>query len=165
MEDYEALGEDAPWSDYSDFITKIVIEDGVTSIGDNAFAVCENLTEIEIPESVTAIGESAFLDCEALETVIYTGSEEQWAEIEIDEGNEPLLKARLVIADILLGDVNRDGKVNGTDTNLIFRYVCGLEDFTEEEMKAADVNRDGKVNGTDTNLVFRYVSDVIDSLG
>ena len=67
--------------------------------------------------------------------------------------------------DILLGDVNSDGKVNGTDTNLIFRYVSGTAEFTDEQLKAADVNGDGKVNGTDTNLVFRFVSGTIDSLG
>ena len=157
--------ESAPWSEYTSLITKIVVEDGVTSIGDNAFAACENLTEIEIPATVTSIGDNAFSGCEALETVTYTGSEEQWNEIEIGAGNETFEESDVVIADILLGDVNGDGKVNGTDTNLIFRHVSGTTELTGDQLKAADVNGDGKINGTDTNLVFRFVSGTLDTLG
>ena len=157
--------EAAPWSEYTALIAKVIVEDGVTSIGDNAFAACENLTEIEIPETVTEIGDNAFTGCEALETVTYAGSEEQWNDIEIGEGNESLEESEIVTTDILLGDVNGDGKVNGTDTNLIFRHVSGTTELNGDQRKAADVNGDGKVNGTDTNLVFRFVSGVIDSLG
>ena len=156
--------EAAPWSDYNALIAKVIIEDGVTSIGSNAFAACTSLTEIEIPETVTAIGDSAFSGCEALETITYAGSEGQWNKIEIGEGNEPLEENEVQV-DILLGDVNGDGKVNGTDTNLIFRHVSGTTELSGNQLKAADVNGDGKVNGTDTNLVFRFVSGTIDSLG
>lgn len=45
-------------------IETVVIEDGVTSIGDYAFFNCSNLTRISIAESVTRIGESAFRNCE-----------------------------------------------------------------------------------------------------
>ncbi len=65
---------------------------------------------------------------------------------------------------VLLGDVNNDGAVTGTDTNLIFRHVSGTQDFTDEQMKAADMNGDGAVTGTDTNLVFRLVSGALDIL-
>ena len=157
--------ESAPWGEYTALIAKVIVKDGVTSIGDNAFAACENLKEIEIPETVTAIGDNAFSGCEALETITYTGSEEQWDEIEIGAGNETFTESEVVIADILLGDVNGDGKVNGTDTNLIFRHVSGTTELSGDQLKAADVNGDGKINGTDTNLVFRFVSGTLDKLG
>lgn len=42
------------------------ILDGVTTIGDNAFASCEKLINIEIPESVSEIGTQAFSSCRGL---------------------------------------------------------------------------------------------------
>ena len=41
-------------------IKSVIIEDGVTSIGDYAFYFCYNMTSITIPDSVTSIGDSAF---------------------------------------------------------------------------------------------------------
>ena len=46
---------DAPWYDYYESIEKVVISDGVESIGRNAFYFCVKLTEVELPDSVTAI--------------------------------------------------------------------------------------------------------------
>lgn len=40
--------------------------DSVVSIGEYAFAGCENLTDITIPDSVTSIGEAAFDQCKSL---------------------------------------------------------------------------------------------------
>ena len=42
---------------------KLVIPEGVTSIGDGAFMNCTDLTSIAIPYSVTSIGMCAFWDC------------------------------------------------------------------------------------------------------
>ena len=50
-------------------VTSIVIEEGVTSIGDYAFENCDNLTSITIPGNVESIGESAFYSCDNLTDV------------------------------------------------------------------------------------------------
>ena len=39
-----AMGDDQPWSSYKSEITSVVIENGVTSIGNYAFTGCGNLT-------------------------------------------------------------------------------------------------------------------------
>ena len=44
-------------------LKRVIIPDGVTSIGDKAFAECEVLERITIPDSVTSIGEEAFHYC------------------------------------------------------------------------------------------------------
>ena len=44
-------------------VSKIVIEEGVTSIGDNAFARTIFMKEAVIPNSVTTIGKAAFQGC------------------------------------------------------------------------------------------------------
>lgn len=48
---------------------RVVIPEGVTKIGDEAFYRCKRLFEITIPNSVTSIGDSAFSECENLMSV------------------------------------------------------------------------------------------------
>lgn len=55
MEVYE-VPEDVPWAANILDIKKVIIEDGVTSIGDWAFFGAENLEEVVLAKSVTAIG-------------------------------------------------------------------------------------------------------------
>ena len=52
----------APWEVHNSNITTVVIQSGVTSIGDYAFYSCYNLTDISIPKSVRSIGEYSFSD-------------------------------------------------------------------------------------------------------
>lgn len=83
----------APWFEYRRNITTVVIDAGVTSIGDYAFfrcigienvfipntvksigewafTYCSEITAIALPNSINAIGEGAFYGCNAFERVI-----------------------------------------------------------------------------------------------
>ena len=76
----------------------VVIPDGVTGIGDNAFFYCSSLTSIEIPASVTSIGNSAFSGCDSLTGItipanvtsigsgVISGCS-SLAEIQVEDGN------------------------------------------------------------------------------
>ena len=59
-----------PWDAYRGKIKHIVIEDGVTSIGKNAFSNLLNVTSLSIGSDVTSIGENAFYHCPLLEQVV-----------------------------------------------------------------------------------------------
>ena len=59
----------APWYPNHTQITTIIIANGVTTIGNGAFAECSNLTSVTIPNSVTIIENGAFFDCSNLDTV------------------------------------------------------------------------------------------------
>lgn len=61
MADYAGAGYQ-PWSNYEEYISSVIIENGVTSIGDYAFSGC-NLTSVTIPDGVTSIGGYAFSSC------------------------------------------------------------------------------------------------------
>ena len=64
----------SPWYANKDKIESVVIEDGVTSIGANAFDGCSGLTSITIPSSVTSIGEGAFEGCSGLTSITIPSS-------------------------------------------------------------------------------------------
>ena len=93
MADYEC---EAPWTPYRDEITKLVVSDGCTSLGDLAFAnlmlltdvslpetverignncfwACTALPAIDLPDGLTVLGEQAFAECSALESVVVPG--------------------------------------------------------------------------------------------
>ena len=59
-----------------------------------------------------------------------------------------------------VGDINSDGKVNGSDAAVLSRYTSGWAGYDKKikNMDAADINRDGKVNGQDAAFLARYSS-------
>ncbi len=73
MTDYTD-SSNAPWYAYRTVILDVIIEDGVTTVGDYAFYCCTTLTSIAVPKSVTRIGGSAFLGCYGLTSVTIPGS-------------------------------------------------------------------------------------------
>ncbi len=72
MYDYFDSNDSAPWR-YSG-VKRIIIGDGVTTIGNSAFNSCSSLTSVTIPNSVTAIGWSAFSGCSSLTSVTIPNS-------------------------------------------------------------------------------------------
>ena len=62
----------APWYGYD--IKRIIIGDGITTIGDNVFSDCSSLTSVTIPNSVTTIGGYAFYNCSELTSVTIPNS-------------------------------------------------------------------------------------------
>ena len=66
---YFYVYDSAPWFGNGDLVTTVVIEEGVSTIGDFAFDSFNNLTNIIIPNSVTTIGEYAFKHCTSLTSI------------------------------------------------------------------------------------------------
>ena len=59
-------------------LEKIEIPSSVTSIGINTFRKCKSLGKIEIPSSVTSIGKYAFLECSNLTNINVEGNSENY---------------------------------------------------------------------------------------
>lgn len=68
MYDYSSSYTTVPWNAQKSRITSVVIEDGVTSIGDSAFEDCSALKSVSGMEGVTSLGEWAFYKCTSLES-------------------------------------------------------------------------------------------------
>ena len=100
---YDYRDEDSPFCSNGE-INTVIIEDGVTSIGDAAFDGCAGLDEIVIPNSVASIGEIAFngcyrmgeiaisagvasigswafYGCDSLTDILYGGSKKAWSSL------------------------------------------------------------------------------------
>lgn len=69
MQDYDPAFEAPPWVVYHGAVRSIVVEEGISSIGDYAFAGFESLTNVILPQSLTRIGEKSFANCVGMYTV------------------------------------------------------------------------------------------------
>ena len=166
--------------------TSYSVPNGVKHIGEHAFQRCRNLENIEIcyglvdvdwyafygctslkmitiPSSVTRIGHSAFELCDNLTVVIFSGTEEQWVIIEIDEGNEYLANAKIIYTTenevhYLVGDANCDDKINVKDATEIQKAAAELLTLSELGKVSADVDDNGRVNVKDATAIQKYVA-------
>ena len=71
------------------------VPNNIKDIEYGAFQGSVNLSSIVIPNSVTSIQNWAFDACNSLNTVYYSGSEEQWNKIEFFNGNDCLTNATI----------------------------------------------------------------------
>lgn len=63
--------------------------------------------------------------------------------------------------DVIYGDANGDGRINGKDYGVLLQYLNGWDVKISSE--GADVNNDGRVNGRDYGILLQYLNgwDVI----
>ena len=54
-----------------DYLSKVILDEGIESIGENAFAYCDGLTSVTIPNTVTSVGLGAFENCYNLNSTKY----------------------------------------------------------------------------------------------
>ncbi len=62
------------WKDYSDVVTKIIVEDGITKIPNYAFKDMTNVTEVYLSNTLKSIGEEAFANCTGIESIALPSS-------------------------------------------------------------------------------------------
>lgn len=140
-------------------VTGVTVSGTVKSYGGETEKVTVTLTpENGTPMTTVVTGNSAAYKFENVPAGTYTLKVEKkghapWTEsITVGDGN--------VTKDVtvyLWGDVNRDGKVNGTDALWIRQSSAGGRTLDAYQKVLADLNRDGKVNGTDA-LWIRQIS-------
>ena len=71
-----------------DSLVHVVIPEGVERLHFGAFQMCDGLISIVIPKSVVYIEAWTFSHVENLDHVLYTGTQTQWEEIDVESHNE-----------------------------------------------------------------------------
>ena len=95
--EYTVTGDEATITGYTGSAENIVIPSElggkpVTAIADKAFEGYKNIVNIYIPKTIKAIGEDAFQNATSnlIRFICYEGTENEWANIAIQKGNEEL---------------------------------------------------------------------------
>ena len=63
--------------------------------------------------------------------------------------------------EIIIGDLNGDGKVNTADAAIVLKFAAGIVTLDADMQKAGDCNHDGKVNTADATLILKYAAGMI----
>ena len=74
MYDYDLEDNQAPWYYFREQVNNIIIEDGVTGIGNYAFNDCRFVNQLDIPASVERIGEGALYGMYNLDILYFDGN-------------------------------------------------------------------------------------------
>ena len=90
---------DLPWAANVDTIKSVVIGEGVTTIGNQAFADCNNISQVTIPKSVAAIGNDIFSENASLTDIVYEGTKDDWDKVSISVSNGGLSLANIHLSD------------------------------------------------------------------
>ena len=69
---------------YLKTLQKVIINSGVTSIGNVAFCGCSRIHDLEFPSTVTSIGYGAFDGCGILYNVYYDGGLDDWVKMSFE---------------------------------------------------------------------------------
>ena len=100
MTDWTTSAQSIPWTGSLDQITKIVVCDGVTTIGGRAFQNMPELDCVILPETLKTIGAYAFAGCTELDDVCFAGTQAQWNAVSVpnsaDLGDKTVYLVELV---------------------------------------------------------------------
>ena len=81
--------------------------------------------ELRLPATVKRIGRCALADCHGLTEVLFEGSAEQWREITVEEGNDPLLTAPVRYVDPI-SDQPEARELSLTEVKVNYKAASGL---------------------------------------
>ncbi len=77
--------EEKPWDEYAKNIEKIIVKNGVSSVGSYSFNNFSSLVTVEMPNTVERIGKFAFSDTKTFQEIIYDGTFDEWCSITNNE--------------------------------------------------------------------------------
>jgi hypothetical protein len=115
----------APWVSYNSSIITLIIEDGVTSIGNNAFSRCTGLASVTIGSSVESIGKWSFSYCESLASIT-VGS--RVTSIEYSAFTNCIGLTAIDVSEDNTAYASEDGALFNKEKTVLIRYPQGKQD-------------------------------------
>ena len=189
MNNYD-FEEDAPWNrglHGNEAITKVIIDSGVTYIGDKAFSNCIKLSSVTIPDSVTSIGYCAFGYNPSLKSIVIPPSVtsvdnevfclcENLTSITIPESltsigefvfhGTPWLEAKraenplVSINNILIDGLACEGEIT-IPSNI--SYIFDSAFCQSEKLTAINVDKDNKYYSSENGVLFNKDKTAIEA--
>ena len=84
--------------------------------------------------------------------------DERTITVELEHFSTYILADPVESSDVMIGDVNGDGRINTRDARALLTYVAGLtKDGDTLNIAAADCNGDGRINTRDARILLLYV--------
>ena len=147
----------APWTSFSGDIKNLVLEEGITGIGDFAFVSCSVLENASFPSTLTRVGEYAFYKvnqpndnvyhrpfwCEINQTV------RQWSTVQLEKDNEgfpywdmvSFVNVSPILASGKAGDnvyweLNNDGTMEFFGTGDMYEFWATASPYFEMPVKS-----------------------------
>lgn len=161
MSDFSGF-RDPPWKDYRYNTGKVVIENGVTSIGNEAFSGFSNLKELTIGNSVASIGNSAFYGCESLTSATIPDS--------VTSIGAEAFSGCTSLWDVTIGNgvsfIGNDAFYNGGNLNYV--YITDIAAWCGIEFENPDANPLGEKIALCLNNVWARditIPDGVTSIG
>ena len=171
MEDYTLLSK-APWSDYSQDITSIVVQDGVTSIGDNAFINCNKVEQVSLSNDVETIGDYSFSGCTSLTDItlpnglktvpngafaLCTGLKTVTVPKSVTEVGTLAFSGCTSLSDVYYDSTKEDWDNITIATGNDSLTSANIHYSTVDDIIKGDVNLDGKVSTADLLSLKKYL--------
>lgn len=72
--------------DYYSNLKKVIVSEGVESIGTSAFIYCNGLHSVFLPNTLSYIAQDAFIACTSLDYIEFNGTVAEWEAIEKEDG-------------------------------------------------------------------------------
>lgn len=109
------FGKDLPYR--TDLVKQLIIQEGVTSVGNNVCRDCTDLITAELPSTITSIGDNAFYNCKNLSDVVIPFGVESVGDCAF-KGCESLIEIEFPISTKTIGNEVCAGCENLTSARL-----------------------------------------------
>ena len=128
---------DASAFKYCEYTESVLVPEYVESIGVYAFRSCTALETITLNNKLSFVEEGAFSDCPELKTVYYTGTEEEWNNINFAYDNDAII-----------------------DAEIVYNYVPPVDDSEDIEIEVSEQNKEKNDDGKENSKVIWIVVGV-----